>query len=166
MSSPFIGEIRLTPYNFAPSGWLYCDGSLQSISNYQALFALLGTTYGGDGQNTFGLPDLRSRVPVHQGNGYPLAQLGGTEQVTLSSQQLPTHYHPFLGTSNNANQNGPGQGYPSSATNVYTTDTSSVTALGPNPVSSVGGNQPHNNVMPFLGIAFIICVDGIYPSQN
>lgn len=167
----YIGEIRMVPYNFAPQGWLNCDGSTVSITQYETLYSLLGTTYGGDGNTTFGLPDLRSRLPLHLGSGggasYSLAQAGGLEQVTVLAQHLPIHSHPFMASNTNADQDGPRGNFPAvSQTSFYTADSGSVTALGPVGTTPAGGNQPHNNIMPYLGIAFIICTEGIYPSPN
>src|SRR6202165_5378460 len=104
MSQPYVGEIRMFAGNFAPAGWMFCEGQLLPISEYETLFNLIGTTYGGDGQSTFALPDLRGRLPLHQGNGFTLAETGGVEEVTLTVSQIPAHNHPFLATTNLANQ--------------------------------------------------------------
>lgn len=151
--------------NFAPAGWAFCNGALIPISENDALFNLIGTTYGGDGQNTFGLPDLQGRVPVHQGNGYTLAENGGVEQVTLSLSQYPAHSHPMFGTanagvSNNANNSFPGSGQP-----VYSSSAPHV-LMNAAMDSSSGGSQPHSNLQPFLVINFVISLFGIFPSQT
>ena len=176
MSEPFIGEIRLFPYaRGAPSGWNICDGSLQSIADNPALYNLLGTTYGGDGQTTFGLPDMRGRVPIHQGNGtglspYALGQIGGTETVTLTSEQMPSHFHyPSASTqaggsaapTNNVTATNPDQTfYPVAG------DGSSPYALPPATIGASGNNQAHENVGPTLALNYCIALLGIYPSQN
>ncbi len=171
MGTPFIGEIRMNGYNFAPVGYLNCDGSLQQISNYEALYTLIGTTYGGDGQSTFGLPDLRGRVPIHlgndgSGNTYTLGQQGGAAVVTLTSLQLGAHNHSVRGSGGNPAGTGPAGGYPAHVGGgFYSTDTTpgSFVQLSPNSTSVAGGNQPHNNLMPYLCVRFVIATDGVYP---
>jgi microcystin-dependent protein len=169
MSNPFIGEIRMVGFNFAPQGWAFCSGQLMSIAQNNALFALVGTTYGGDGQNTFGLPDLRGRVPIHQGqspgtSNYQIGQQGGTETVTLISSQLPAHTHPVAaaagGNDTNASSGMPASGGP----NLYATGAG--TPPAPMTVMPTGGNQPHENMAPYVAISFVICLFGIFPSQN
>lgn len=173
MSECYVGEIRMFTGNYAPEGWAYCDGSLLSISQNETLFVLLGTTYGGDGVNTFGLPDLRGRVPVHHGTNrssgtnYLLGQLGGTENVTLISTQLPVHTHTVsannsIGDSNTPQNNVWGT---NEAGKSYVASTPSGT-MNPAALTPVGGNLPHNNMMPFLTINFIIALVGVFPSQN
>jgi microcystin-dependent protein len=167
MSQPFVGEIRMFAGNFAPAGWMLCDGQLLPISENDTLFNLIGTTYGGDGQSTFALPDLRGRVPLHQGNGSILAETGGAETITLTVSQIPAHSHPLVGTTSIAND-------ASSANNVVaqsnTLDPYQSTAGGSpmaaQSISSVGGSQPHDNFQPYLCINFIISLFGIYPSQS
>lgn len=166
MTSPYVGEIRLFAGSFAPQGWAVCDGSVLSTSAYGALFELIGTTYGGDGQTTFGLPDLRSRVPVHQGPGFGLGMSGGAEVVTLGSSQLPRHSHlPQAATT--STQNSPSGGLwasgdgPSLYANGPASEAMAVAAVG-----TVGGGQPHDNMLPFLAINFIIALSGIFPSQT
>ena len=171
MSQPFIGEIRMVGFNFAPQGWAFCDGSLVAISDNSTLFNLIGTTYGGDGQNTFALPDLRSRVPIHMGAGSGLSnrvlgQNGGTETVTLATAQLPSHNHIALAQPQSGNQVAPaGNDWAASTLNQYLAAAPNATmnaaALGP-----TGGSQPHENMLPFLTINFIISLFGIYPSPN
>ncbi|KAA0256356.1 phage tail protein [Acidobacteria bacterium ACD] len=172
MSSPYIGEIRLFAGNFAPLGWAFCDGSLIPISENDALFNLIGTTYGGDGQQTFALPDLRGRAPVHQGTGpglgtYVIGQSGGVENVTLTQNQMPVHSHAQLATEISAQNPQPEGGIPAQSTTVqpYLTDAGQV-ALSPNAVSPAGGSQPHGNMQPFLCVSFIISLFGIFPSPT
>jgi microcystin-dependent protein len=172
MGLPYIGEIRMVGFNFAPAGWALCNGQLLSISENDALFALIGTTYGGDGQTTFALPNLQSRVPTHMGTGpdgssYVLGQMAGAEQVTLTTSQIPTHSHPFLVTNNPGTQINP-QGNTTGQPNQiqpYIDDVPSV-SMGPTAMGPTGGNQPHDNMMPFLVINFIISLDGVYPTQG
>ncbi|MFN8531781.1 MAG: tail fiber protein [Anaerolineae bacterium] len=172
MSNPFIGEIRMFAGNFAPNGWAICDGSLVAISENETLFNLIGTTYGGDGQSTFALPDLRGRIPVHQGQGpglqnYVIGQQAGTETVTLTVNQMPSHGHPYVGTLNPAAATSPNNSvFARAAGDVYTSDLSSMSPMAPQSVSQIGGSQPHDNVMPYLVINFIISLFGIFPSPS
>jgi microcystin-dependent protein len=179
MGNPFVGEIRLFAGNFAPAGWAFCDGSLMSISENDTLFALIGTTYGGDGQETFAVPDLRGRVPVHQGTGsglpsYTVGEQGGVESVTISGNQTPIHNHPVSSIS------APGTGNVPSATSrladlgpggtvnppIYRPfDGTSQVSLNSGSIGAQGGNQPHNNIQPTLAASFIISLFGIFPSQ-
>ncbi len=173
MSNPYIGEIRLFAGNFAPLGWAFCDGSLLSISDNDTLFNLIGTTYGGDGQSTFALPDLRGRVPVHAGTNagstYVLGEAGGSETVTLSAAQVPQHAHALLGSAASASTTSPAGAVPATLAEVttlaYGTD-APLTTLAPQTVGVAGGNQPHDNVQPYLCINYIISLFGIYPSQS
>jgi microcystin-dependent protein len=172
MSTPFVGEIRMFAGNFAPAGWAFCDGSLLPVSGNDALFSLIGTTYGGDGRTTFGLPDLRGRVPIHAGTGaglapVPLAALGGVEQVTLTVNQIPSHGHGLTGSSQNADQAGPGNNLPARSLNVdlYSGDPPNVSAAA-GAVGAVGGSQAHDNMQPYLCVNFIIALFGIYPPRN
>ena len=172
MSDPFLAEIRIYPYNFAPRGWAFCQGQLLAISQNTALFALLGTTYGGNGITTFGLPDLRGRVPVHVGQGpglspYDLGQVGGTETVTLSSSQLAPHPHP----ANCLNANG-NQPQPNNA--VWATDlggnpqygtTKAAGTMAPNIIGPSGGGQAHNNIQPYQTLNYVIALQGIFPQR-
>jgi microcystin-dependent protein len=173
MSSPFIGEIRMFGGSFAPAGWAFCAGQLLPISENDALFTLIGTTYGGDGQSTFGLPDLQGRVPVHMGQGPGLTQshqIGekhGVESVTLTANQMPVHNHAMLaslnaGTTTNA-VNNLLSADPSNQ--LYTQDVASV-AMAPTIGSTVGGSQPHDNLQPYIAISYIISLFGIFPSQT
>jgi microcystin-dependent protein len=165
MSTPYIGEIRMFGGNFAPVGWLFCQGQLLPISQYDVLFNLIGTTYGGDGQNTNALPNLASRFPVHQGSGYVLGQTGGVESVTLITNQLPVHTHNALGstTSNNSSPNGNFWG--AYASTSYSS-TAPVTPMANNALNLAGGSQPHDNMSPYLVINFILATEGIYPSPS
>jgi microcystin-dependent protein len=176
MSQPFIGEIRMFAGNFAPQGWSFCNGALIPIDQNDALFNLIGTTYGGDGQTTFALPNLQSRVPVHVGSGFALGQTGGAESVTLTTSQIPAHSHvPLVGTGQQSNNtNMPGNNFLADETLpgsispqpfVYST-TAPATALAANALGSAGGSQPHDNMIPFLVINFIISLFGVFPSQT
>jgi microcystin-dependent protein len=166
MSEPFLSEIKLVSFNFAPKGWALCNGQSLPINQNQALFALLGTTYGGNGQTTFNLPNLRGRVPIHIGNGHTLGEAAGSTSVTINIQQLPTHLHFAQGSGNTGNtQNGAGNVLGVVPGRVYT-DPAALTTLSPSSVSTVGGSQPHNNMMPYLVLNFIIALQGIFPSQN
>ena len=169
MGQPYVGEIRIFAGNFAPAGWSFCEGQLLPISENETVFQLIGTTYGGDGQSTFGLPDLRGRVPVHQGNGLVLAETGGVESVTLTAQQVPAHTHPLVGSAANASATSPAGGVPGTmpevATSAYGSD-APLTTLTPQSISPVGGSQPHDNMQPYLCVDFIISLFGIFPSQS
>lgn len=167
MAQPYVGEIRMFAGNFAPAGWMFCEGQLLPISENETLFNLIGTTYGGDGQSTFGLPDLRGRLPLHQGNGFILAETGGAEEITLTVNQIPAHSHPFLASTNIANQSAPTNNVlaQSSAADLYIEDTPDV-SLAPQAITSTGGSQPHTNFQPYLCINFIISLFGIFPSPT
>jgi len=167
MAQPYVGEIRMFAGNFAPAGWMFCEGQLLPISENETLFQIIGTTYGGDGQSTFALPDLRGRLPMHQGGGYSLAQSGGVETVTLTSQQAALHSHALLASSDQANAATP-QGNVGAATLNTLSYYSSppLTALSPMATTSVGGNQPHANFQPYLCVNFIMSLFGIFPSQT
>jgi microcystin-dependent protein len=166
MATPYVGEIKMFAGNFAPAGWELCNGQIISITEYETLFNLIGTSYGGDGQETFALPDMRGRVPLHQGNGFVMAETGGVENVTLTASQIPAHSHPMLASSDPSNSPNPGSNFigTSSQVNAFFSDIPS-TNMNAAAVSSVGGNQSHNNMQPFLGINYIISLFGIYPSQ-
>ncbi|HJQ03202.1 MAG TPA: tail fiber protein [Jatrophihabitans sp.] len=167
MSTPYIGEIRIFAGNFAPVGWLLCQGQLLPISQYDVLFNLIGTTYGGDGQNTFALPNLASRVPYHQGSGYTLGQMGGVETVTVTQQQLPIHNHLAAANTPNANQPIPTSNvWGASTLNAYTKANPANTTMNPQALLPSGGSQPHDNMVPFLCLNFIIATEGIYPSPS
>jgi microcystin-dependent protein len=167
MSSPFIGEIRMFGGNFAPAGWAFCDGSLIPISENDALFNLIGTTYGGDGQTTFALPDLRSRIPLHVGPGFALGQSGGVETVTLTTSQIPAHSHVPQASTNTGTQISPQGGVwagSSPTLNEYASVAPSLN-MDPAAIGPAGGSQPHDNMVPFLAINFILSLFGIFPSQ-
>lgn len=176
MSEPYLGEIRLFGFSRVPVGWIPCDGRLIAISENDALYVLLGTTYGGDGLSTFGVPDLQGRVPIHQGQGpglspYVLGQRAGTETVTLTGQQMPQHTHTMVATTLTATANTPAGTLELGALNgdvLYVTDTSGAAAFAANPLSvgGAGGSQPHENEMPTLTVQFCIATSGIFPSQN
>jgi microcystin-dependent protein len=167
MAQPYVGEIRMLAGNFAPAGWMFCEGQLLPISEYETLFNLIGTTYGGDGQSTFALPDLRGRVPIHFGNGFTLAETGGVETVTLTVSQIPAHSHPLLASSSPGTSNTPVNNLTaeSASINTYIQDVTN-SNMSPSAVSSVGGSQPHNNFQPYLCVDFIISLFGIFPSQT
>lgn len=169
MADPFLGEIKMFGGTFAIRGWAFCDGSLLPISQYDALYSLFGTTYGGDGQSNFGLPDLRGRVPVHVSSSMPQGQVGGTEAVTLTQGQLPGHSHPVRTNAAATTANPTGAflaGTTGAANALYTTDTSTPAALNPGEVGPSGGNTPHDNLMPFQCVTFLVALEGIYPSRN
>jgi microcystin-dependent protein len=166
MSQPFVGEIRMFGGNFAPAGWAFCDGALAPISENETLFQLIGTTYGGDGQSTFAMPDLRGRLTMHVGNGHTLAEMGGVENVTLTTNQIPIHTHAPLSVSGNGNQATPQNGvWAGAAASLYSSSAPNL-AMNPSLVGNTGGSQPHDNMMPFLCISFIISLFGVFPSQN
>lgn len=166
MAEPFLSEIRIFSFNFPPKGWAFCNGQLLPINQNQALFALLGTTYGGDGQVNFALPNLRGQVPIHTGNGHTLGERAGSSSVTLNIQQLPQHLHFMQGTTQDANSPVPGGGLLAKANNMYQNANSGLTTLNPASVTNVGGSQPHNNMMPYLVLNFCIALQGIFPSPN
>jgi microcystin-dependent protein len=168
MAQPYVGEIRMFAGNFAPAGWMFCEGQLLPISENETLFALIGTTYGGDGQSTFALPDLRGRIPVHTGNGYVLAESGGVEEVTLTAGQLPVHTHALTAVGGaRGDQVSPAGNLPAQSFNVvpYIND-APTGAFNPAAVGTVGGSQPHTNFQPYLCVDVIISLFGIFPSQN
>ncbi len=166
MAQPFIGEIRMFAGNFAPAGWMFCEGQLLPISENETLFVLIGTTYGGDGQSTFALPDLRGRIPIHQGNGFILAETGGAEAITLTVQHIPAHGHPMLASGGAATAKAPTGGVLATAQgDVYTTSFSAI-AMSNQSISAVGGNQPHTNFQPYLCVDFIISLFGLFPPPN
>jgi microcystin-dependent protein len=164
MSQSYLGEIRLFAGNFAPVGWLFCDGQFLAISENDALFNLIGTTYGGDGQSTFALPDLRGRLPMHQGGGFTIGQPGGVETVTLTTQQIPSHTHGLLGSNDIAHSPNPGQSViaRSAQINAFINANPSV-AMSPQFIAGIGNNLPHTNFQPYLCVNFIISQYGIYP---
>ncbi len=167
MAQPYVGEIRMFAGNFAPAGWFFCEGQLMPISEYETLFQLIGTTYGGDGQSTFALPDLRGRLPIHQGNGFILAETGGVEEVTLTVNQIPVHSHPFLASSASSTSANPTANLvaKSNDADVFYEDIPNLN-MRTDLISHVGGNQPHTNFQPYLCVNFIISIFGIFPFQS
>jgi microcystin-dependent protein len=172
MAQPYVGEIRMFGGNFAPAGWAFCDGQLMPISENETLFQLIGTTYGGDGESTFALPNLQSRSPMHFGNGpdgstYQLAEAAGVESVTLSSQQVPNHSHPLVASTDTGNQVSPSGNVPAASFNVtpYINDVPTA-PMNAGAIQVAGGSQPHENMQPFLCVNFIISLFGIFPSPT
>jgi microcystin-dependent protein len=165
MSEPFLSEIKIVSFNFPPKGWALCNGQLLPINQNQALFALLGTTYGGNGQTNFALPNLRGRLPIHVGNGHTQGEAAGSTSVTVNIQQLPTHLHPVMASPTNADVPVGTNNFFGAALNTYTPAANLLT-IAPQTVTSVGGSQPHNNMMPYLVLNFIIALQGIFPSRN
>jgi microcystin-dependent protein len=169
MAQPYVGEIRMFAGNFAPAGWMFCEGQLLPISENETLFNLIGTTYGGDGQSTFALPDLRGRLPVHQGNGFILAETGGAEEITLTVAQMPAHSHPLLGSTRVGADVNPearvlaGTGAAGAFSYVEDVTSQNFAAAA---VTPVGGSQPHTNFQPYLCVDFIISLFGIFPSPT
>lgn len=169
MAQPYVGEVRMFAGNFAPAGWMFCEGQLLSISEYETLFQLIGTTYGGNGQSTFALPDLRGRIPIHQGNGFILAETGGAEEITLTTSQIPAHNHTILGSNATGSGTSPSGSVLARNASVegYTNDTSGgLLALNAGVIAPTGGSQPHTNMAPYLCVNFIISLFGIFPSPN
>jgi microcystin-dependent protein len=168
MAEPFLSELRLFSFNFAPKGWALCNGQFLPINQNQALFSLLGTTYGGNGQTTFALPDLRGRVPIHVGSGFTLGQNGGQQAHTLTISELPQHMHFLQATTAAANNATPAGTMLLGATapNDFYTGVAGLTALAAGTVSNVGGSQPHMNMQPYLTLSWCIALQGIFPSQN
>jgi microcystin-dependent protein len=166
VAQPYVGEIRMFAGNFAPSGWMFCEGQLLPIAENETLFQLIGTAYGGDGRTTFALPDLRGRLPVHQGNGFALAQTGGAEAVTLAVAQLPAHGHPMRGSSDPAGARSPQGGVLGRAPAGAYASEFTPGVLSPQAVAPAGGGQPHTNVQPYLCVHFIISLFGIFPSPT
>ncbi len=170
MAQPYVGEIRMFAGNFAPAGWMFCEGQLLPISENETLFQLIGTTYGGDGESTFALPDLRGRIPIHQGNGFILAETGGAEEITLTVNQIPAHSHPMLATLDAASSTAPSPNVVlaralAATITPYGSDNPKGT-LSPSSVGPVGGSQPHTNFQPYLCVNFIISLFGIFPSPT
>jgi microcystin-dependent protein len=165
MAEPFISEIRIVSFNFPPKGWAFCNGQLLPINQNQALFSLLGTTYGGDGRVNFALPDLQGRTPMHMGSGHTLGERGGEQAHTLSISELPTHTHTASASSSNAALvQTPAANVPGAA-NIWGTP-NDLTSLAPASIANVGGSQAHLNMQPFLTLNFCIALQGIFPSQN
>ena len=168
MAEPFLSEIRIFSFNFPPKGWAFCNGQLLPINQNQALFALLGTTYGGNGQTNFALPNLQGEVPIHEGNGHTLGERAGSSAVTVNIQQLPQHLHQVNATLASATSNAPTTAMvPANSTSsqLYGSP-QNLQAMAPAAVSNVGGSQPHTNMMPYLVLNFCIALQGIFPSPN
>jgi microcystin-dependent protein len=165
MSTPYLSEIRIMSFNYPPKGWAFCNGQLLPINQNQALFSLLGTTYGGDGRTTFGLPNLQGQTPIHMGNGYTLGQKGGEQNHTLAVAELPIHNHSLIGTQLGANTPAPGNALLATTDNLYAAP-GNLTSLNPGSISNNGSSQPHLNMQPYLVPNFCIALQGIFPSQN
>jgi len=165
MAEPFLSEIRIMSFGFAPQGWALCNGQLLPINQNQALFSLLGTTFGGDGRLNFGLPNLQSRTPIHVGGGHTLGERGGELSHTLSIAELPTHVHVANGTNANGGTQFAQDNTLAAADNLYSAP-NNLTSLGPGSVANVGGSQAHQNMQPFLVLNFSIALQGIFPSQT
>jgi len=163
--SPYVGEIRMFAGNFAPAGWMFCDGSVLPISEYETLFNLIGTTYGGDGQSTFALPDLRGRLPVHQGSGFSLSQTGGVETVTLTTSTIPAHTHTVSATTNSNTASLPSGNFLAAGPDIYDQNKPGNNTMAA-AIGAVGGSQPHDNFQPYLCVSFILSLYGVYPSPS
>lgn len=165
MAEPFLGEIRIMSFIFPPKGWALCNGQFLPINQNQALFSLFGTMYGGNGQTTFALPDLRGRVPMHFGAGFIIGQAGGQQAHTLTQSEMPAHTHFLMATNNNGALANPVGSVLGALNNAYTPP-ASLTTLSPGTVTNVGGSQAHQNMQPFLTLSFCVALIGIFPSQN
>jgi len=171
MAQPYVGEIRMFAGNFAPAGWMFCEGQLLPISENETLFQLIGTTYGGDGESTFALPDLRGRIPIHQGTGggssFTLAETGGSEEITLTVNQIPSHTHPLLASTNAAVSQTPGtQLFAATQAPIYFNSPDAPGNLAAVSIGPTGGSQPHTNFQPYLCVDFIISLFGLFPSPT
>jgi microcystin-dependent protein len=167
MAEPFLSEIRIMSFNFAPKGWALCNGQLLPINQNQALFSLLGTTFGGDGRVNFGLPNLQGRTPIHVGGGFALGNQGGEQNHTLSIAEIPTHVHGLSGTSTNGTAQIPaGNLMAPTPSQAYHAADNALVAFSPQAISNTGGSQPHLNMQPFLTLNFSIALQGIFPSPN
>ena len=165
MSEPFLSEIKMMSFNFPPKGWALCNGQTLAINQNQALFSLIGTTYGGNGQTTFALPNLQGKVPMHMGSGHTLGETAGEQSHTLTIPEMAAHPHTFQGTTNNADAPVVTGNLMATSANLYTT-AANLTSLVPSTIANVGGSQPHENMQPYLTINFCIALQGIFPSQN
>ena len=170
MAEPFLAETRIMSFNFPPKGWALCNGQFLPINQNQALFSLLGTNYGGNGQTTFALPNLRGRTPIHFGYNYPIGQTGGEESHTITMAELPTHKHTLINTNQAVDTNIPAAGTSTlgntAPNQVYNSSGQNLVAMNPASVSNIGGSQPHLNMQPFLALNFCIALQGIFPSPN
>lgn len=166
MAEPFLSEIRIMSFNFAPKGWALCNGQLLPINQNQALFSLLGTNFGGDGRVNFGLPDLRNRMPIHFGNGYTIGERGGQTSHTLTIGELPTHTHALQFSTQAASTDNPANNVPAKTVSPIYGPAQSLVAMAPGSISNLGGSQPHENMPPFLVLNYCIALQGVFPSQN
>lgn len=167
MSEPFLSEIKIMSFNFAPKGWALCNGQFLPINQNQALFSLLGTTYGGNGQTTFALPNLRGRIPIHEGNGHTLGEAAGSTAVTITQQTMPQHLHFLNGTTTTGSSAVLNNAVPATiGATIYSSNVSNLVAFDPSSVTNIGGSQAHTNTMPYLVLNFCIALQGIFPSQN
>jgi microcystin-dependent protein len=174
MADPFVAEIRIFPFNFAPKGWAFCDGQLLPLSQNTALFSLLGTTYGGDGKSTFALPDLQGNAAMHPGQGpglslHDLGEIGGSETVTLLESEIPSHLHTMRASTDPANAQAPSPAVTlarASGGNAYSTTTTGLVAMSPSALATAGGSLPHNNVQPYLTLSFCIALQGVFPPRG
>ncbi len=171
MAQPYVGEVRMFAGNFAPAGWMFCEGQLLPISENETLFQLIGTTYGGDGQVTFALPDLRGRVPIHQGQGpglqnYTLAQTGGVESVTLTQNQVPIHTHAPVASNTGASDSPANNFWGNTTTGKPFSPAPPTVQMNAGTITAMGGSQPHDNMIPFLCVSYIISLFGIFPSPS
>jgi microcystin-dependent protein len=165
VAEPFLGEIRIMSFSFPPKGWALCNGQLLPINQNQALFALLGTTYGGNGQTTFALPNLQGKTPIHSGQGHTLGENGGEQAHTLSVAELPSHTHSVAASQAGANSPAPGNAMFGTSNNMYAAP-GNLTSLHPQTITNAGGSQAHLNMQPFLTLSFCIALQGIFPSHN
>lgn len=166
MSEPFLAEVRMVGFNFAPKGWAFCDGQILPINQNQSLYSLIGTTYGGDGRTSFALPDLRGRTPIHVGDSHTSGQKSGAETITLAAAQIPAHTHSAKASSATANQPGPA-GAVLAASDIYRDpQAGSATALRSGTITNAGGGQAHDNMQPYLTVDFCIALRGLFPSRN
>jgi microcystin-dependent protein len=166
MSEPFLAEIKIVGFTFAPRGWAFCDGQILPINQYQSLYSLLGTTYGGDGRTTFGLPDLRGRTPIHEGNGHYLGQKGGEERHTLNEAEMPNHTHAAQASADEGTSNTPSGNVPATVPSRIYRNPTNLTALRTGTVGNVGTGQGHENMQPFLALSFCIALQGLFPPRN
>jgi microcystin-dependent protein len=166
MSDPYVGEIRMFGGNFAPRGWALCNGQVLAIEDYVELYSLIGTTYGGDGQTTFALPNLQSRVPMHVGNGHALGEVGGSETVTLTVNQLPDHGHTPQASSAGTGTSPTGNAWANSAAVQFAASNSALAPMHSNAIAASGGSQPHDNMLPYQAVNFIISLFGLIPPQS
>ena len=170
MADPFVAEIRIFPFNFPPKGWAFCDGQILPLSQNTALFSLLGTTYGGNGKSNFALPDLQGRAPMHPGQGpglslHDLGETGGSETVTLLESEIPAHAHSMRVSAEDGNSVNPGGHYLGIGNNIYAT-AANLEAMAPQSLVPAGGDQPHNNLMPYLTLSFCIALQGVFPPRG